>query len=85
MQDCDWYFDLISPFAYLQWKSRDRLAGVARLRPIPIVLGAVLGHWGQKGPAEVAPKRLHTYRAACALASHPPFDEPAGHHVLSGT
>lgn len=81
MQDCDWYFDLISPFAYLQWKSRDRLAGVVRLRPIPIVLGAVLGHWGQKGPAEVAPKRLHTYRAAWWRAGQLglPFRMPPAH------
>lgn len=85
MQDCDWYFDLISPFAYLQWKSRDRLAGVARLRPIPIVLGAVLGHWGQKGPAEVAPKRLHTYRAAWWRAGQLglPFRMPPAHPFSS--
>jgi 2-hydroxychromene-2-carboxylate isomerase len=59
----DWYFDVVSPFAYLQWKTRGRLAGQAILRPVPVVLGALLAHWEQKGPAEIAPKRFHTYRA----------------------
>jgi 2-hydroxychromene-2-carboxylate isomerase len=62
-QSYDWYFDIISPFAYLQWKSRNRLAGLATLRPVPVVLGALLNHWEQKGPAEIPPKRFHTYRA----------------------
>jgi 2-hydroxychromene-2-carboxylate isomerase len=59
---CDWYFDILSPFAYLQWKSRERLAGRVQLRPIPVVLGALLNHYEQKGPAEIPPKRWHTYR-----------------------
>ena len=59
---CDWYFDVISPFAYLQWKSRGRLEGRVRLRPVPVVLGALLSHYQQKGPAEIPPKRWHTYR-----------------------
>jgi 2-hydroxychromene-2-carboxylate isomerase len=62
VQSYDWYFDIISPFAYLQWKTRGRLAAHAKLRPVPVVLGALLSHWGQKGPAEIAPKRFHTYR-----------------------
>ena len=62
MRDADWYFDIVSPFSYLQWKTRDRLAGRVRLRPIPVVTGALFAHWEQLGPAEVAPKRFHTYR-----------------------
>jgi 2-hydroxychromene-2-carboxylate isomerase len=64
VQDCDWYFDVVSPFSYIQWAARGRFADRVRLRPIPIVLGAVLSHWEQKGPAESPPKRFHTYRAA---------------------
>jgi|UppTromiDAQMD024_1034429.scaffolds.fasta_scaffold00021_11 2-hydroxychromene-2-carboxylate isomerase len=63
MSEADWYFDVVSPFAYLQWRTRERFAGRFHLRPIPVVLGAILRHWGQKGPAEIAPKRFHTYRA----------------------
>ncbi len=62
IQTCDWYFDVISPFAYLQWKARERLAGRVKLRPVPVVLGALLNHYQQKGPAEIPPKRWHTYR-----------------------
>ena len=28
----------------------------------PVVFGAILKHWGQLGPAEIEPKRAHTYR-----------------------
>ncbi|MBV1687406.1 2-hydroxychromene-2-carboxylate isomerase [Novosphingobium sp. G106] len=81
MEEADWYFDVVSPFAYLQWKSRARLDGRLRLRPVPIVLGALLTHWGQKGPAEIAPKRLHTYRACQWRATElgVPFRFPPAH------
>lgn len=77
----DWYFDVISPFAYLQWKSRERLAGIANLRPVPVVLGALLSHWEQKGPAEIPPKRFHTYRACQWRAAKLglPFRFPPAH------
>jgi len=60
----DWYFDFISPFAYLQWRSlwRDRPELARRLRPKPVLLAALLNHWGQLGPAELPGKRKHTYR-----------------------
>lgn len=81
MEEADWYFDVVSPFAYLQWKSRARLEGRLRLRPVPIVLGALLSHWGQKGPAEIAPKRLHTYRMCQWRAAElgVPFRFPPAH------
>ena len=44
---------------------------LAARRPVvlrPVVLGAVLNHWGQLGPAEIAPKRVHTYRLCQFLA-----------------
>lgn len=58
----DWYFDFISPFAYLQWRRlrRDH-AGVA-LNPKPLLFAAILNHVGQLGPAEIPQKRRHTYR-----------------------
>lgn len=81
MEEADWYFDVVSPFAYLQWKSRGRLLGRLHLRPVPIVLGALLTHWGQKGPAEIAPKRLHTYRICQWRAAElgVPFRFPPAH------
>ena len=60
----DWYFDFISPFAYLQWRRlwRDEPALAARLQPKPLLLAGLLDHWGQLGPAELPGKRRHTYR-----------------------
>jgi 2-hydroxychromene-2-carboxylate isomerase len=80
-QTCDWYFDPVSPFAYLQWKTRHRLNGVLKLRPVPIVLGALLQHWGQRGPAEIPPKRFHTYRTCQWRAAQLglPFRFPPAH------
>jgi 2-hydroxychromene-2-carboxylate isomerase len=60
----DWYFDFISPYAYLQWRRlwRDEPSLAARLRPKPLLLAGLLNHWGQLGPAELPGKRKHTYR-----------------------
>ena len=60
----DWYFDFISPFAYLQWRLlwREHPELARRLRPKPVLLAALLNHWGQLGPAELPGKRRHTYR-----------------------
>lgn len=78
---CDWYFDVVSPYSYLQWKTRERFDGRLELRPVPVVLGAILGHWGQKGPAEIAPKRLHAYRSCQWRARQlaVPFAFPPAH------
>ncbi len=63
-----WYFDVVSPFAYLAFPA---VLEMARRRPVrlrPIVFAAVLAHWGQLGPAEIPPKRTHTYRLVQFLA-----------------
>ncbi len=63
-----WYFDVVSPFAYLALPA---VEAIARRRPVlfrPVVLGAVLAHWGQLGPAEIAPKRTHAYRLCQFIA-----------------
>lgn len=62
MAPIPWYFDVISPFAYLQleWLLRERPE--IALDPRPVVLGAVLSHHGQLGPAEIRGKREFTYR-----------------------
>ncbi len=63
MRQADWFFDALSPFAYLQLKAQmPRLRAMAEITPRPIVLGPLLARWGQRGPAEIAPKRLQTYR-----------------------
>ena len=76
-----WYFDIISPFAHL---ALTRLAAIREHRPVvlkPIVFGGVLKAWGQLGPAEIAPKRVHTYRLSTHLAQAMgvPFRFPPAH------
>lgn len=56
----DWYFDFISPFAYLQWQRLRTLAAPVTHRPV--LLAGLLAHHGQKGPAEIDSKRAFTYR-----------------------
>lgn len=58
----DWYFDFISPFAYLQFQQLERLPPDLIINYKPVLFAGLLDHWGQKGPAEIAAKRKFTYR-----------------------
>ena len=58
----DWYFDFISPFAYLQWRRLRRDHPEVALNPKPLLFAAILNHVGQLGPADIPQKRRHTYR-----------------------
>ncbi len=60
--DLRWYFDFVSPFAYLHWQKLKALPKSARITPVPVVLGALLGQLGNRGPAEIPAKRVFTYR-----------------------
>jgi hypothetical protein len=60
--EATWYFDVVSPFAYLALPAVEAIARRHLVRFRPVLLGALLSRWGQLGPAEVAPKRLCTYR-----------------------
>ena len=57
-----WYFDVLSPFAYLQWPKVKALAAQREVVLVPVLLAAVLDARGQKGPAEIPGKREFTYR-----------------------
>lgn len=56
------YYDIVSPFAYLYIKQRHRLEDQLDIKPIPILLGGLLRSTENKGPGEVAAKRPHTYQ-----------------------
>jgi 2-hydroxychromene-2-carboxylate isomerase len=58
----DWYFDFVSPFAYLQSEQLGSLAPRITIRYRPVLFAGLLGAHGQKGPAEIAAKRVFTYR-----------------------
>ncbi len=70
MKTIDFWFDPISPFAYLAFEQLPQaLTGLSysvRYRPVPFA--ALLKHHGQLGPAEIAPKRDWTYRQVGWLA-----------------
>ena len=65
----DWYFDFISPFAYLQWRRLRREAPSLVIRPHPVLFAGLLKHWDNKGPVEIPPKRGWTY-AHCVWIAH---------------
>jgi 2-hydroxychromene-2-carboxylate isomerase len=70
MNTLRYYFDFISPYAYLGWPQARALAercGVA-LRPVPVLFAALLDAHGTKGPAEIEPKRLYTFKHVTRLA-----------------
>lgn len=67
-QVIDFHYDIISPFAYVALARFGELPADVVVAPKPVLLGAILSHWGQLGPAEIEPKRLHTYRIATFLA-----------------
>lgn len=61
-----WYFDFISPYAWLQFAAHPdlftQLAEAPDLQLKPIVFAGLLAHWGHKGPVEIPEKRRQTYR-----------------------
>jgi len=81
MRTADWYFDFISPFAYLQSEQLERFAPYVELRYRPVLFAGLLNHWGQKGPAEIAPKRQFTFEFAIWQAARLglPFKMPPMH------
>ena len=57
-----WYFDVISPFAWLQWAQVQRLASRVEWTHRPILFAGLLQRNATKGPAEIPGKREFTYR-----------------------
>ena len=62
MSKATWYFDFISPFAYLQLARFSELPKSLELTLKPVLFGSLLKHWGQLGPAEIPSKRRFVYR-----------------------
>jgi 2-hydroxychromene-2-carboxylate isomerase len=83
MKAIDFWFDPISPFAYLAFeKLPQTLQGLSyAVRYRPVLFAALLKHHGQLGPAEIAPKRDWTYRhiAWAAHTQGTPLQMPAAH------
>jgi 2-hydroxychromene-2-carboxylate isomerase len=64
MKTLTFWFDPISPYAYLAFEQLPQaLEGCSyNVDYRPVLFAGLLGHWGQLGPAEIAPKRAWTYR-----------------------
>lgn len=62
MKKADWYFDFISPYAYIGLMRLGRLSQQLEIGYRPVLFAGLLNHWGQKGPAEIPAKRIWTYR-----------------------
>ncbi len=70
MTPVDFWFDPVSPYAYLAFERLPEafqgLSYVVSYRPI--VFAALLKHYDHKGPAEIEPKRAWTFRQVHWLA-----------------
>lgn len=64
MKAITFWFDPISPFAYLAFEYLPQaLEGCSyAVTYRPLLFAGLLAHWGQKGPAEIEPKRAWTFR-----------------------
>lgn len=81
MRPVRWYFDFVSPYSYIAFKRLHELPRDVTVELRPVLFGALLNHFGQKGPAEVPAKRLWTYRWCIwwAQSLGIPFRLPASH------
>ena len=90
MKHLTFWFDPISPFAHLAFERLPQvLEGLSyEVSYRPLLFAGLLKHWGQKGPAEIEPKRAWTFRQAhwiaqqhgleMATPAHHPFN-PLAH------
>jgi 2-hydroxychromene-2-carboxylate isomerase len=62
MRSAIWYFDFVSPFAYISLQRLKELPADLAIDYRPVLFAGILNHWGQKGPAELPTKRRYTYR-----------------------
>ena len=83
MKRLTFWFDVVSPFAYLAFERLPQaLEGLSiEVDYRPILFAGLLKHWGQKGPAEIEPKRAWTFRHVHWLAhvNKIAVDTPAEH------
>ena len=81
MKRAIWYFDFVSPFAYICLHRLKELPTDLSIEYRPVLFAGLLNHWGQKGPAELPSKRRYTYRWSHWWAHHLgiPLRYPAAH------
>jgi 2-hydroxychromene-2-carboxylate isomerase len=82
--EATWYFDVVSPYAYLALGEVEELGRTIPITYKPVLFAGLLKHYGHLGPAEIPSKRIHTYRLCIFEAqrrgielSFPPVGERA--------
>lgn len=65
----NWYFDFISPYAYLQSTRLQEFEAHGPVQCVPVLFAGLLNHFENVGPAELAPKRQWTFEY-CAWLAH---------------
>ncbi len=77
------FFDFISPYAYLAWTQVGPLAARfdREIEPVPVLFAALLNENGQKGPAEIPRKKLYMMKDCMRTAARlgVPFGPPPSH------
>ncbi|HEX2574468.1 MAG TPA: 2-hydroxychromene-2-carboxylate isomerase [Polyangia bacterium] len=83
MAQLRFYFDYLSPYAYLAWtRVHDLVAPYSlTVEPVPILLAALLEHNRTRGPAEVPARRAYLFRDIARLAAYHGIriEPPAAH------
>ncbi len=83
MKRLTFWFDPISPYAYLSFEHLPQALEGCSYEVVyrPVLFGGLLKHWGQKGPAEIEPKRAWTFRQVAwhAHSLNIPLATPAQH------
>lgn len=83
MKHLVFHFDPVSPYAWLAFERLPQLLeGLSvSVEYRPLLLAGLLQHWGNKGPAEIEPKRQWTFRHVHWLAAQQgtPLETPAVH------
>ncbi|MFT3765883.1 MAG: 2-hydroxychromene-2-carboxylate isomerase [Minicystis sp.] len=77
------YFDVISPYAYIAWTQIHALAErhAREVEPAPILFAALLNANGNKGPAEIPSKRVYIFKDVLRTAARLglPLTPPPAH------
>lgn len=77
------FFDYVSPYAYLAWTQLPALASRhgRTVEPLPVLFAGVLNALGTTGPAEVKQKRFYVYKQTQRMAHElgVPFRYPEAH------
>jgi 2-hydroxychromene-2-carboxylate isomerase len=86
MHQPHFYFDFISPFAYLAWTRLPAIESECQvhIEPVPVLFAGLLNAHGQLGPAEIPAKARWVYRHVARQANRHGIEiNPPVHHPFN--